>query len=82
MIDSELHTYYQISNKEIKKGIFIFKNYDGKKLSINIPKNIKEGQILRIKEQGWMFDEIRTDLYIEIRLKKESFISKILSFFS
>lgn len=82
MIDSELHTYYQISNKEIKKGIFILKNYDGKKLSINIPKNIKEGQILRIKEQGWMFDEIRTDLYIEIRLKKESFISKILSFFS
>lgn len=82
MIDSDLHTYYQISNKEIKKGFFIFQNYDNKKLSINIPQNIKEGQILRIKEQGWLFEEIRTDLYIEIRLKNESIISKILSFFS
>lgn len=82
MIDYELHTYYQLSNREIKKGQFIFNNYDNKKLSINIPENIREGQILRIKEQGWLFENIRTDLYIEIRLKNESFISKILSFFS
>lgn len=82
MIDYDLHTYYQISNKEIKKGIFIFKNYDDKKLSISIPQNIKEGQMLRIKEQGWLFEHIKTDLYIEIRLKKESLLSKILGFFS
>lgn len=82
MIDYELHTYYQLSYKEMKKGFFLFKNYDNTKLSINIPHDIKEGQILRIKNQGWPFDDYKTDLYIEIRLKKERFFSKILGFFS
>lgn len=82
MIDYELHTYYQISYKEIKKGGFLFKNYDNTKLFINIPHNIREGQILRIKNQGWIFDGIKSDLYIEIRLKKEHFLSKVLGFFS
>lgn len=82
MIDYELHTYYQLSYKEMKKGSFLFKNYDNTKLSINIPHDIKEGQILRIKNQGWPFDDYKTDLYIEIRLKKERFFSKILGFFS
>lgn len=82
MIDDELHTYYEISKRENNKKIFIFTNYDKNKLSISLPEDIREGQVLRIKNQGWENKYgNRSDLYIEIRFKKIGFIYRLIRLF-
>lgn len=80
MIDNELHTYHELTKREYKKQEFILKNFDNEKLSVKVPADIKEGQLLRIKDKGWIFDEYKSDLYIEIRFKKGNIFSKMLGF--
>lgn len=80
MIDSELHTYHELTKHEYRKQEFILKNFNDEKLIVKIPADIKEGQLLRIKEKGWSFGEYQTDLYIEIRFKRGNIFSKTLGF--
>ena len=80
MIDNELHTYHELTKREYKKQEFILKNFDNEKLCVKIPADIKEGQLLRIKDKGWIFDKYKSDLYIEIRFKKGNILSKMLGF--
>lgn len=80
MIDNELHTDYQLSKREFKKGKFLFTNFDNTKIEVILPENIKEGQILRLKDKGWATDENTSDLYIEIRFKRGNYLSRICGF--
>lgn len=80
MIDNELHTYHELTKREYKKQEFMLKNFNNEKLLVKIPADIKEGQLLRIKDKGWMFNNYQSDLYVEIRFKKGNIFSKTLGF--
>lgn len=80
-IDNDIYTYLYITKKDkiIKKVNFI--NYNGEKHLVYLPDNVKEGQLLRLKNKGWMFEDKFSDLYLEIRFKESNIFKNIFDKF-
>lgn len=76
--NKDIYTSVEISKKNINNGWIYFKNFDGEKLKIYIPKNIKSGQKLKIEKKGWK--SFSSDLYLTILFKK-NFFQKLIDFF-